>query len=356
MSRPESTVPARGRFLLRTAAALLAFAAGLGVFAIFTQTVLNPVFHPRRDTGEPTAKLAELRAIAGDVDVLVLGTSRMLHGFDPQQFDAESARLGRPLRAYNLSLERLLLWEQERVLDAALELPGLQPKLVVLETCVGLGIAPENLTHARTVAFETPASYREALACIVGSNRSLPHQAWNIGMHTLVLGLNRTHYGLYASAAFPPVAAAAAPGDLGFEPLPDPAPGTAPDAWLEQLIRELPATRAREQAATGEFPAPMRRHFERLCAKLRARGIACVFVQPPQLHYTTDELAQLTTGFARAFPPGPDHPAVISYLDPQRHAELYDARLWFDFNHLTAAGARRFTHDLARDLTPRVPQ
>lgn len=334
--------------------ALVLFVAGLAVVAV-TIALLRPVIAPERNTGMPSEKLAELRAVAPQIDVLVIGGSRLLNGFDPGQFAADTAAHGQPLRAYNLSLQRLLLWEQERLLEDALALPGLKPRVVVLEPCVGLGIAPENFTHSRTIEFERPGAWWRAVENILGSDRSPAHQLWNIATHTVVLGLHLTHYGLLADRVFPAPAGPATPGRLGFEPKPDLPAGAPPDPWLADLIRQLPAAHAAARAEDLRLPATMRRHFERLATRVQAGGARVIFLQPPQLAFTNAELRRLTHAFPRAFPPGPATPPVLSYLDPGRYPDLYDARLWADYNHLTAAGARVFTRTLARDLAAATP-
>jgi hypothetical protein len=97
--------------LFRVVAALLFAVLGLGLVSWVLQTSADQRW-PARNTGMPTAKLRELQAIAQEVDVLVIGTSRLLHGFDPTVLAAETRRLGRPLRACDLSLQRLLLWNR----------------------------------------------------------------------------------------------------------------------------------------------------------------------------------------------------------------------------------------------------
>ncbi len=331
--------------------ALALFAVGLAAVAA-TVSLLRPAIAPERATGMPSDKIAELRTLAPGIDVLVIGGSRLLNGFDPAQFATETARLGQPLRAYNLSLQRLLLWEQERMLDDALALPGLKPRLIVLEPCVGLGIAPENFTHSRTIEFERPAAWWRAVENILGSDRSPAHQLWNVATHTVVLGLHLTHYGLLSERVFPaPRGLNPAPaGALGFEPKPDLPAGAPPDPWLADLIRQLPAEHAAARTEDLRLPPTMRRHFERLTARIRARGTQVIFLQPPQLAFTTAELRRLTHAFPRDFASVPAGPPVLSYLDPTRYPEFYDARLWADYNHLTASGARVFTGALARDL------
>lgn len=353
-SAPDRLIP------LRLLAALALCALGFATAALLVAGVANPLFRPQRDTGMAREKLAELRTVAPQIDVLVVGTSRLLHGFDPRVFDAETARLGTPFRSYNLSLQRLLLWEQARVLDDALALPGFRPRLVLLEPAVGLGLAPENFTHARTLEFETPAAWRLAVSSVLGSERSIPHQVWNVATHSLVAVLHQLHYGLYTGVVFPPVPAL--PGNQpppdaalrGFLPQPDRPPTAPAPPWLVDFARDHQTRFAVDSTLPGQIPAPMRRHYLSLRDRLRARGIEVLFVQPPQLGFTTPELRELTYRFSRCISNADTPPPLLSYLDPQRHPELFDPRWWADYNHYTAHGASLFTHQLARDVVRRT--
>ena len=347
-------------FAARIPIALLVFVLGLGSTALVVAIAVNPRFQPVRDTGMHREKLAELRTVAPTVDVLVIGSSRLLEGFDPRVFAAEIARLGHPLRAYNLSLQRLLLWEQVRVIDDALAIPGLRPKLVLLEPAVGLGIAPENFTQARTVEFETPAAWRLAVSSVLGSDRTFAHKGWNIATHSLVVALHAVHYGLYTNLVFPTPASAgpdrsSADAALqGFLPQPDYAVGQSPPAWLVDMRTEYVTRFAKDSNAPGLLPTAMRANFRDLRDRLRDRGIAVIFVQPPQLGFTTQELRELTFGFGPALASDSGGVELLSYLNPAAHAELFDPRWWVDYNHLTATGATLFTRDLARDVAHRL--
>lgn len=339
---------------LRIIAALLLCGLGLATTSFVVAQFLTPRVKPARDTGMPREKLAELAAIAPGVDVLVIGTSRLLHGFDPRVFESETRKLGRPLRAYNLSLQRLLLWEQARVLDEALALPGFKPQLVLLEPAVGLGISPENFTHARTIEFETPAAWRLATASVLGSDRSAAHKAWNLGAHSVVATLHLANYGLYTDVAFPArdsLAATEAPERdwRGFVPKKDRRPDESAPEWLAAMAREYAVRFPRDSADAGPLPAPMRAHFDALRAKLAARGITLLFVQPPQLGFTTEELRALTFRFPRALRSA-DRAPVLSFLDPAKHPALFEPRWWIDYNHMSVSGARLFTAELAREV------
>jgi hypothetical protein len=342
--------------IIRIIAALALCALGIIGTAAAFRFALNPIVRPERDTGMHREKLTALRALAPEIDVLVVGSSRLLHGFDPRLFDAEAARLSQPLRSFNLSLQRLLLWEQVRVLDDALAIPGLKPRIILIEPSVGLGIAPENFTHARTLEFETPAAWYLAVSAIVGSNRSVAHKAWNIATHCLVALLHAVHYGLYTSVVFPPVPAKSTvptlstPSLHGYIPLPDRPSDDPALSGLADLQAHYLANFAAHSANPGSLPAALHRHFLALRDRLGQRGVEVLFVQPPQLDFTTPELRELTFQFAPAIAPENGRPGDLSYLDPNAHLELFAPRWWLDYNHYTTTGASLFTRRLAADV------
>lgn len=343
--------------LRRAGTALVLALAGFAIAALVIRTTLV-TGSLMRDTGMPTEKLRQLRDIASEVDVLVLGSSRLLHGFSPVVFDEEMARNGGTARSYNLSLQRLLLWEQERMLQDALALPGLRPRLVLLEPAVGLGIAPENFTHARTIAFETPAAWARAVTVIAGSERPLWHQAWNIATHTIVLGLNLAHYGAFNTRAFPdqpgePGSVPLAPANRGFVPLFPPG-ATAPAVpEVEAAAASYRADHLGSSTGITPLPAALRTHFLRLKAAAEACGARVVFVQPPALGFTTPELRSLTRQFA---PDLGTKAEVWNFLDPDAHPELFTPRLWSDYNHLNADGAKVLSRELARRAAEAEPR
>ena len=65
------------RSTARIVVALAVFALGLAATALFVALVVNPLVRPARDTGMHRENLAALQAVALQIDVLVIGTSRV---------------------------------------------------------------------------------------------------------------------------------------------------------------------------------------------------------------------------------------------------------------------------------------
>ncbi len=307
---------------------------------------------PARDIGPHTSHLRALARDPAAGDVLVLGASRLLNGFAPRVFEAELAARGITVRATNLSLQRLQLWEIEPALAAALAVPGVRPRLVVIEPATGLGVAPENLTHARTLHFETPAAFALSVAAIRESGRPVWHQAWNIGMHGAAAILRASGYGRLGALAFPPVGASVEDG-AGYLAL----PGLAEDAaaapelvWAkERLAAELPAWRE----AAPPLPGALARHFDGLRDRLEALGLRVVFVLPPVLAFPDAFYRGQILAMERRALSGEAGSAMwLSFLDPAKHGELFEPRWWHDYQHLRSPGAECFTRRLAGELAP----
>jgi hypothetical protein len=96
----------------------------------------------------------------------------------------------------------------------------------------------------------------------------------------------------------------------------------------------------------------MRAHFLALETRLETAGARVVFVQPPQLGFTTDELRRLTRRFR---PSIASDATVLTFLDPAQHPSLFEPALWSDYNHLNTVGANRFTRESVQALGPLLP-
>ena len=76
---------------------------------------------PYPETPRLAEKLSYLESVAGDVDVLVLGSSRVYRDFVPEVFDQSMNSLGCPVRSFNLGVPGLSFGEARMVLDRLAE-------------------------------------------------------------------------------------------------------------------------------------------------------------------------------------------------------------------------------------------
>lgn len=311
---------------------------------------------PDRDIGPHSAHLRALAADPAGGEVLVIGASRLLNGFAPRVFEAELAGRGVVARATNLSLQRLQLWELGQVLEAAIAVPGVRPRLVVMEPVTGLGVAPENLTHPRTLHFETPGAFSLSARAILESGRPPWHQAWNIVMHGAALGLRGVGYGRWGARVFTPPDAREPMHEQGYFALPALPAEAESDVELVKARERLVNGLERWRAEAPEVPRVLTRHFAELRVKMEARGVRVVYVFPPVLDfpgefYRGQNLGLERHGRQQSEATGGTE-SWLSYLDPNGNPELFDVRLWNDRQHLREPGAEVFTRKLARDLEP----
>ncbi len=340
-------------FLRRVLGALVVFAASAGAVAWGLRT-WEAAEWPDRDIGPHSAHLRALAEDPAGGEVLVIGASRLLNGFAPRVFEAELAGRGLKVRAANLSLQRLQLWELEQVVEAALAVPGVRPRLVVLEPVTGLGVAPENLTHPRTLHFETPRAFALSVAAIRESGRPLWHQVWNVVMHGAALGMRGVGYGRWGAEVFGPPGGGETVPEEGYLALPALPDGAEVAAELVGAKERLSAGLAGWRAEAPAAPAVLTRHFDQLRAGLEARGIRVVYVFPPVLDFPGEFYRGQNLGLERhgreRMRAGGESEVWLSYLEVAENAELFDLREWNDRQHLRAPGAERFTRRLARDL------
>ena len=77
--------------------------------------------------------MAHLLRKAGDYDTVFLGTSRVLNGMLPVEFDARMAELGMPTRSFNLGLSGLLPNDITALVDWLVAQPSLRLKRAIVE-------------------------------------------------------------------------------------------------------------------------------------------------------------------------------------------------------------------------------
>jgi hypothetical protein len=334
----------------RVVGALLWFALGFALAAWLLGAWITPRA-PARDIGPHSRNLRTLAREPERGQVLVLGASRVLNGFSPAAYEEGLAASGVRAKAFNLSLQRLQLWEQEQVLADALAVPGVKPRLIIIEPVLGLGIAPENLTQARTIHMETAAAFRLATSSILASGRSPAQNAWNIATHGAVAGLHAAGYGRLSSVAFPPFTPPIQYPDPGYLAIPGLRPGEPPPAWLAETREQYLANLTLWRGSAPPAPPHLLAYFAAWRARLEAGGAKVVFWHPPLLGFPGDFYRGQMLGLEAAWAAQPGFPQV-SHLDPVLHPALYDARLWSDPLHLRRPGAEILSRLLAEETAP----
>lgn len=337
-----------GRSVLEVGVAVLAFVAG----AEFVRARL-----PWAEGGKLDQKLAHLAAADEGYDVVFVGSSRVLDGFDPRVFEAELAGAGFPLKAFNLGALGAETFEQDWVLRRVLERASPRLRWILLESGpVGLA-APRHAYRdvlrppsARDVQWHDPRTtrtYLGALAAVpLGPARklelALQHldlAARNVANFGRGLELVASLRGGSARRAWIARADQVMERTGGFQALDPEASG-----WGDgerAMVAELAADNARTPAL-DELDADV---YRAQVAAAAARGVEVVYVTLPALENNAELLALHDAGVV---------PALLHGNDPVRHPELFDPAERFDRQHVNRRGAERFSRLLARAFLQHV--
>jgi hypothetical protein len=324
----------------------LAGLAALGFLAI--ASAIRPLV-PLPDDSALRARVEGLARPDAPFEVVVVGPSTTRCGFDPRVFDAELARLGRPLRSLNLGLPGASAFEIEHLVDVIAERRPDRLRWIVIELHppgFNALIRPHNRFTDRAVWWHTPRMTRAVLATVADPregramrpDRAASHLRHALWRFASVGQADRIVASLRAGEPEPiDTRAGYAPEDCGTT---DRArAGRA--AYLEDPdaigLRE---SRLDRQNATPVDPshlgpARLRRQVERL----RAAGVEPVYLLTPILSpvpaiHTLRRHEVL--------------PTLLAFDSPRRHPDLYAPEHRWDALHLNREGAALFSRKLAR--------
>ncbi len=329
------------------------FAIGIAAFLVTAAAIRS--FLPWPTEGSLDARWRHFQANAGAYDVVFVGSSNIARMLDPAVFDAELARLGHPVRSYNLAADNMQPTEADFVLREIVAQRASRVRWAVIEL---LEFAPRGMTATnpftdRAIYWHDGRSLLGALRRVAASPEPivaklqlgwlhLRHAAWrasNFGRAEASIEARRR-------GADPLDDAVAAAG--GFEALDD-----RPDPSAERVRRRFLASVPRYLADLAEVdvrnrvpalaPADEAARVRAQAAWLRASGIEPLYVIPP-LPGASPAL------YAIAREPGA--PAVIALNSPARFPDLYEPEHRYDATHVNRAGAARASVRLAEQLAP----
>lgn len=339
---------------MRRAARAAAHALCAALACAGTAELLRPVWPPPADGGLG-AKLAHLRARAGEYDTLFLGSSRVLRHVVPHVFDARTAELGRATRSFNLGLAGAGHFETDALLREVLALEGARLRTVFVEPGDWRdGMAEENARSPRAVRWHTPRGTFLAVRSALAGDASLAQRLRRAALH-LSLGVRRFAGAGEGRRVARELLGSGGPGDpdaltpeevargAGYQALEEARGDDArrraealrrdPGVLLERLAR-LPRENARRAGSSD-----LARDAVRAQAELaRARGFELVHLAPPGSTPVAHELGMRARG---------ELDVLLAFADPTEWPELLDPAGFFDLNHLGAPAARRFSRALA---------
>lgn len=338
MPHPDFSQPRRvAKGLLHGAcfaAAFVASAALIGRALPFPQV---PKLYPKY------RYFAENRA---RFDTIFIGSSRVYHQLDPQQFDAEVAALGGRTQSVNLAYDSVWPPESWYFLRRLLALRPPRLRWVFIELMeVHAGLEARNDRTLRTAHWHdwrhTVIVWRDILAASRGRA-----EKWRLAAEHAAIFLRwNSNLGRGAEA----LAATVLPrrperaelwlGRGGFLPEDDRAITPAELPGYRETVARL---------ARGVPPQPAnalyRAALDDLMAEVRRAGAQPVFLITPTLSE-----AERFTGLPEGVP-------VFSFADPAQYPALYAPENRYDAWHLNGKGAAEFTSQLARRFAEHLRQ
>lgn len=298
-------------------------------------------------------KLAFFAAHRDDYDAVYLGSSRTFRSYLPEVVDRELRGLGHELRSFNLGVPGMTSFEVDHVLRDVLALRPQRLRWVILEPpSWDPELAPESAFSQRVVEWHTWRQTRAALVSIRlgdGSGRDrlalawehLRHAAWRLANYGQARRVVR------GSAAQEPFLSA---GELarhgGHRALEDVVAVDRVVRWRRRHFEQNAAEWRRRVDALeeghasglelgGYNAAALRSQLD----VLRAAGVRPLYALPP----TTEPMP-----LAFALEDAGHLPALASFCHPAEYPDLYRFDGFFDFHHLTRAGAEAFSRHFAR--------
>jgi hypothetical protein len=312
---------------------------------------------PPPEIGELTWKIHAFERAAPQADTLAIGSSRMLHGFDPAVFDAASAEAGCPGESYNLGISGLNLIELRYVLRRlAAEHPA-RLRRVVFDPPNDIHVQFENLKSQRVWVTTDPREAPLAIADILShpdprKYSSLLRYLVAFAYHNSSLGLVSRH--LQAVVLPPPD-----PGEErdGYAPLD---PGQAPSLERAALLRQSDrfshlALDLRNEAAeqASAVPIDAAQEQRRIAVMLSTAGFIRSLGYQPVLLDLPDTYGESITDARGLAAEMPRAVPVVNLMDKEDAAIIYDPGAWYDWGHVNAATARYVSSAAARRLCRR---
>ncbi|GJM20770.1 MAG: hypothetical protein DHS20C15_06850 [Planctomycetota bacterium] len=312
--------------------------------------------------GGLAVKLAAYEELAHEIDVVVLGTSRLARGVIPEVLDAELAAHGRPLKSFNLSVLGMGALEADYVLDQVLALGAGRLQTVLLEVDSWRPVLPDDELglRARDVHWHDLSRTRTALESLWQVRQfSNPLQLVELaGIELERLALDQLSIGRLAwwlGEGFAPNA----------DPLDSPTPSEAlrlrghhpyPVAQSDGLLRQQANARRRGEPSRFERLLNQARRptvrdrdtstynrdaLQRQIERVRAVGVTPIYLAPPSVK-SRAWIATLAEEGAL--------PALLDFRDPNAHPELFAFERRYDVDHLNQDGAELFSRELAAAL------
>ncbi len=301
----------------------------------------------------------QLEAVLADLDgydAVVIGSSRIQRGVQPEVLDARLSAPGRPFRSFNLGVAGMKSFEADRVVSEVLAAGSSRLRLLLIEAPEWQADAkPLHMFTARFTDWHDPRRTWLVLRSIWRSEGSLLRKLELSWLHVRLFFTRLSNYGSHERFG----------SDSGWS-------GRVERMADVQGYRPLEISRgnaARRRAAFVADPSPYQavvrqlRHRARGGAlsdssrtrrydreslrqqveRIEEAGLTPVYLVPPLTAPTADFAALAEEGLI---------PHLIDLRDPLEYPELFQVESRFDKEHMSIRGAREMSQAIAEQLEP----
>ncbi|GGF10514.1 hypothetical protein GCM10011611_15150 [Aliidongia dinghuensis] len=317
--------------------------AGCFLISTYGIGILGRLTLPPPDVAELTDKIQAMAPERASVDTVAVGSSRMLHAFNPDRFDQTAGAAGCPVHSYNLGIGGLNLIEMRYVLRqlAAQHPPHLAR--VLFDPPNDIHIQFENLKSERVWVTTDPREASVAVADIL--SHPDPRKYSSLARYMVAFLYHNSALGLVSRYLQPAKLEAADTADAprrGYSPL-DPA--AAPTVERVGLLRDgdkflTAARRLQDAAAERAAPSPIDAAQEArriavirgLANHIRGLGYEPILMSLPD---TYGESITDARDLERAFDRPDTGLPVVNFMDKADAGIIYAPSSWYDWGHLT---------------------
>ncbi len=349
-------------------ARLTAFAALFSAVVVIASIAIRTLFLGgiSYSAGEVfSEKLDYLSSSSADENVYFVGTSHIYRSIDPQQFDAECHDSGIDAKSYNAGVFRLGYLEADLLLERIISRvePG-KPWLVVMEPSlrdcdfVNWSSERELFTHDPKQTVRAVRYHWLGICDGQSVYKQLRHAA-AMAAHLGSGLLYQLNYGKASRVVFPMgdgfvTRSFGVPFANGFLPLdreerrPSDHPPLFDDPAKFGKLLEVGTSRRSKSKAE-----PMRstiRLYEEIAEKIETAGGRFALITTPRFTIGAPHLGDDIDALLRYPPATISRRLLGDYRYSPENEDLFQARYWFDPEHLGQAGATAFSKKLASDI------
>ena len=306
-------------------------------------------------------KLRQYARVAGEVDTIFLGSSRVYRHLDPATFDAAFAAHGKSARSFNLAVPDMRILETLHLAERLLESSPAIERLIVEPEAQPLFIREENRATQRVRRWHGLSTLRRSIPAILEANAPWPETTLAVLDRLSLYAWRASQIGRgldWIDALLSELGNRPArwiePENRGFLSLDADrrAPRTERDReGLERRWRDLheavpdwrrTVARLRRTSREGEATDPLELELFAELQRLADRhGVELVFVLSPRPERRPNLVHAAEAGIIER---------LIRFDDPERYPQFYELSGRYDRHHLDEDQAREMTRRVALEL------